>query len=225
MKNWSSFIFSDRQATYAEMIDQDSRGITRRTVYQIEKEESQHLVGVSAMLSEKLLRIWKVFVIRKVSGFSQKYPNYLENIRTISKAFEWYKKWPLQKNHTYYIYTIIGFYPGLFYCLFTPTTFWKCYKYFYALVSNMTNTRYPERFCEENIAIQHLFSLYQMPKFTNPSLIATRCVVPSGSPNSKSPISEVGLSESISHQKVPPQLLCSSRHLSFGVHGACVPRA
>ena len=132
----------------------------------------------------------------------------LENFRTISKAFEWYKEWPLQKNHTYYIYTIIGFYPGLFYCLFTPTTFWKCYKYFYALVSNMTNTRYPERFCEENIAIQHLFSLYQTPKFTNPSLIATRCVVPSGSPNSKSPISEVGLSESSSHQKVPPQKLC-----------------
>ena len=45
-------------------------------------------------------------------------------------------------------------------------------------------------------------------KFTNSSLIATRCVVPSGSPNSKSPISEVGLSESSSHQKVPPQKLC-----------------
>ena len=47
-----------------------------------------------------------------------------------------------------------------------------------------------------------------MPEFTNPSQIATRCVVSSGSPTSKSPTSEVRLSESISHQKVPPQLLC-----------------
>ena len=95
MKNWSSFIFSDIQATYAEMIDQeqDSLGITRRTVCHIEKAESQHLVGVSAMLSEKLLRIWKVFVIRKVSGISQKYPNNLENVRTIWKASEWYGKY------------------------------------------------------------------------------------------------------------------------------------
>ena len=72
----------------------------------------------------------------------------------------------------------------------------------------MTNALYPEIFCEENIAIQNLFSLYQMPEFTNPSQIATRCVVSSGSPTSKSPTSEVRLSESISHQKVPPQLLC-----------------
>ena len=102
IKIWSSFIFSDRQAN-AEMIDQeqDSLGITRRTVCHIEKAESQHLVGVSAMLSEKLLRIWKVFVIRKVSGISQKYPNNLENVRTIWKASEWYGKWPLQKNHIY----------------------------------------------------------------------------------------------------------------------------
>ena len=121
-----------------------------------------------------------------------------------------------------------GFYLKLFYGFVLPTTFSKCYKYCsYALFfANITNALYLEIFCEENNAIQNLFSLYQMPEFTNPSQIATRCVVSSGSPTSKSPTSEVRLSESISHQKVPPQLLCFilSRYLSFGVHGACVPR-
>ena len=89
-----------------------------------------------------------------------------------------------------------GFYLKLFYGFVLPTTFSKCYKYCsYALFfANITNALYLEIFCEENIAIQNLFSLYQMPEFTNPGQIATRCVVPSGSTTSKAPTFEVGLS-------------------------------